>query len=515
MIKLSNMYENVFSKYKLTFTLTVMFMNLLGQNINTNYGIFKKNDTYFSDVIYNDSASVFIQYYNDNKFEIEKISLINFEKQLLQKTRCPEYEGNEISKFRFIQLETKSILLLKYYNKKKNKYSICATNVNKDGSINPNLVLLNEIISVDSKNMGIFNYTASEDKKNIILYSEKPWQKGESVKFSISVFDSNLSKINFSEHELAYNSASCEIGQSIVSLNDNIYLSATNLELINGQNNENKIELLCYNTINKNISELNIGIQGKTVFDITLKFNNEGNLICGGLYSNNPIKDYKLFFYGSGKRFANGSFCYKINSKSYKITNSQIIDLDKDFEGEKYNYYLKDLIVLNNGKVFFISEQYHFVKISNGQGQGYTVTHYYSDIMINHFNFETETNWSKRIIKSQSINNTGTLFYSYIPMFDKDSDDINLIINCLSEKIPQLKGNEKDFSIEDFRKIKNASTVNFNFNSNQKVSLKTLYNGEQNFIIECLPSRIIDNKSVISIFMNNDGKESYGKLDLR
>lgn len=92
-----------------------------------------------------------------------------------------------------------------------------------------------------------------------------------------------------------------------------------------------------------------------------------------------------------------------------------------------------------------VSEQYCYVTITSGSGSNKTsyTTYYYEDILINHFDLKANTTWKRRISKSQSRYEYGTLFYSYTLLNDNNKDELSLILNTDPKHLPDVSADKK------------------------------------------------------------------------
>lgn len=424
--------------------------------------------------------------------------------------------GKSCTRFAFVEMGQKPFLILTYYHKKTDKLSLCAARFDKDWTIDPNLVLLDEITGDGKRNKGVFNFQVSEDRQQLVVYAENAWEKGKLLNMAVKVFDKDLNKLQAKEYQLPYNGELCDVGQKMVLTKNMLYMLATNVEPLDMADSKvlgNRI--LCINLKDGLMKEVNIDLEGKFLFDVTMKSDEQGNLVCGGLYSIEKPKDYKLFFYGSGYRFASGAFCYLVNSDTFTIEQKQLIDLEAELKENKYNYYLKDLIVLNNGNIFMVSEQYRYVTIRSGSGNNKTsyTTYYYEDILINHFDLKANTSWSRKISKSQSRYEYGTLFYSYMPLYDKNKDELSLIMNADAERLPDVSSG-KGIYLEDFKKIKFGCTVRFKINGNQHASLEKLKTGETEYLVECRNAYVVNGRLLLNRCVNRADREAFGRIGI-
>jgi hypothetical protein len=161
-------------------------------------------------------------------------------------------------------------------------------------------------------------------------------------------------------------------------------------------------------------------------------FDNKGNIICGGFYSDKGTTTMK------GAYFFTIDFTTKaIVKKSFKEFGVEFLTqnlterekekvekkLEKGKEVEEYAYKLDDLILREDGGLVLVGEQAYSVTTTHysSSGMSYKETrYYYNDIVVVNISPEGEIEWGTKIPKRQMTTNDGGYFSSYLMVVLKD-----------------------------------------------------------------------------------------------
>jgi len=299
-----------------------------------------------------------------------------------------------------------------------------------------NPVKLDEVKALSSKKSGIFDFVLSEDSTKLLVYHNEPFSKGENEKFSYMVFDSGMNKIWDKEIELPYQDEDVTVSDYILDRQGNVHLLAKisdkDTRWIKGKPNFKYIVLSYFQDANE-LKEFELDLKERSVSEITLRLDAEGNLIVAGFYSN----------IARGTDEIAGIFFLRIDTRNKSVVSKNVRDFEKSFlanfldekqaeKGKELEYFnLNHLEPTPDGGVWLVAEQYHYQQTCYTDPrtgiQECTDNYYYNDIMVIKMDKEGIVQWSKRIPKNQFSTNDGAPYASYLAGFTDEK--VCLIFN--------------------------------------------------------------------------------------
>ncbi len=307
-------------------------------------------------------------------------------------------------------------------------------------------IKLGEIEFERRNNAGTFSYVISNDEKKLLIYYNMPYEKASPEKFGIHVLDESLATIWDREMELPYKDNLFFVEQFRLDNNGNVYVSGVEYEdeasiyRTRKKGNDGakyKYHILAYNKDNERVKDYEIALNDKFITDLQFEVADNGDLICGGFFSENGTYSIK------------GSFFLKVDGKTKTIVSQNYKEFGEDFitqhwskkqvkkakkkeekKGksiEMYEYDLDDIILREDGGAVLIGEQYYTYTYSytstdgNGNSRTVYVTVYvYNDILVVNTNPDGTISWINKIPKRQSTSNDGGYYSSYALAVVKD-----------------------------------------------------------------------------------------------
>jgi len=382
------------------------------------------------------------------------------------------------------------------------------------------------------KTSGSFTYKISSDEKRILIYYNLPYQKGENEKFSYHIFDSELNLLWEKSISLPYkNELFKVVDYEITKAGDLFLLSQIFKEKtkakLNGKPNY-RYQITSYTSIVEEVKEYPIILKDQFLTDMKIALNDNGEIICGGFYSNNGTFSIK------------GSYFLKINLESKNIVSKSFKEFGLDFitqnmtdkekrkttkreaigkDVELYQYDLNDLVLREDGGAILVGEQY-FVRVAtynDSQGSIKTTYHYYyNDIIVISINAAGQIDWAEKIAKRQHTINDEGLYSSYsLALVD---DKLNFIFNdniknLVASKITAGKG--KGVIYDFTRNAKSSLAVLVQVDSDGRQVKEALFNiRDAELLIRPKVSNQISNNELV-IYSQKRKMERFGKITFK
>jgi len=370
-------------------------------------------------------------------------------------------------------------LFSSYVNKKNKQKELYVQTIDKKKlSLNTDLRKIAHInySGFKKKNSGAFKIDVSRDESNILLYYNKPYEKGSNEKFGFVVFDNKINEVWQKDITLPYEDELFSIQDFEMADNGNIYLLGLKYQDKKTSRKSKREEkpnyhytVLSYSDRGEKLEEYPIQVADKFLTDMQIAINEEGNIICGGFYSDEgsfSIKgSYFLNINGKTKAIMNESFkefgmdfiTQNMTEKQKKKTNKKA---DKGKNVELYEYDLDEIILRNDDGAILVGEQYFVRIITNVDANGntsVTYVYHYNDIIVISISPEGEIEWTEKIPKRQITSNDGGFYSSYATAVV--DDNLYFVYNDHAENLSPVALNTG--------KIKN-------FTSNRKNSVVTI-----------------------------------------
>mgnify|MGYP001036886257 CR=1 FL=1 len=304
----------------------------------------------------------------------------------------------------------------------------------------------------DEYREGKFNFHVSKDSSHVLIYSQLPYQKKRSERFSLQVFDDNLDKEWEKDIQLPYPDNRLSITDYRVDNNGNVYLLGVLYENTSGflrRNTNYRYIILAYTKDGEESQVYDVNLAGKFITDLTFRVGKKGKLVCSGFYSEKNSYSIK------------GTYYFQIDPLTSKVSNANSKEFEFDFvteyysnrrkrkakkaeeqgdikrSAELYQYSLNDLILRSDGGAVLIAEQYYVERRDDNQfnnGGFYNSYSYrsnrfqentdyyyhYNDIIIVNIKPNGEIQWASRIPKRQETRNDGGYYSSYAMAIVRD-----------------------------------------------------------------------------------------------
>lgn len=287
---------------------------------------------------------------------------------------------------------------------------------------------------------GNFGRKVSDDSSKVLIYYTLPYEKDESQKFALHVFDQDLNSLWQKNVDLLYGEDLLYVKENEVDNNGNVHL----LGQLFKQTRKNKrrgkpnydYQILSYSNNGEDLKEYPIKIEDKFITDMQIAINHDQDIICGGFYSS------------QGTTSIDGSYFLKINGETKEIMSKEFQQFSLDFitqnmsdkekrrtkkkvskgrDVELYQYDLDRIILRADGGALLIGEQF-FVRTStttsfNGNGSMTTSTknhYYFNDIIVINMSPSGKIEWTEKVAKRQVTTNDGGFYSSYALTVVKD-----------------------------------------------------------------------------------------------
>ena len=304
----------------------------------------------------------------------------------------------------------------------------------------------------DEYREGKFNFHVSKDSSKVLIYSQLPYRKKESERFSLQVFDNQFEKVWEKNIQLPYPDNRFAITDYQVDNNGNVYLLGILYANSNGymrRNTDYQYIILAYTENGEESEEYDVSLNGKFITDLTFRVGKDGKLVCSGFYSEKNTYSIK------------GTYFFQIDPKTSEVSNGNFKEFDFDFvteyysdrkkrkaqkaerKGDKkrsaelYQYSLNDLILRSDGGAVLIAEQYYMEKQEDNRYSSPYYNRYnynyryrdnvnidyhyhYNDIIVVNIKPNGEIQWASRIPKRQETTNDGGYYSSYATAIVRD-----------------------------------------------------------------------------------------------
>jgi len=287
---------------------------------------------------------------------------------------------------------------------------------------------------------GNFGHKVSNDSSKVLIYYTLPYEKDESQKFALHVFDQDLNSLWQKNVDLPYGEDLFDVKENEVDNNGNVHLLGQLFK------QERKVKrrgepnyhyrILSYSNNGEDLKEYPVIINGKCITDMQIAINDDQDIICGGFYSS------------KGTTSIDGSYFLKINGETKEIMSKEFQKFSLDFitqnmsdkqkrktkkrarkgkDVELYEYDLDRIILRADGGALLIGEQFYIRTISttstnsNGGITTSTTYHYYfNDIIVINMAPSGKIEWTEKIAKRQVTSNDRGFYSSYALAVVKD-----------------------------------------------------------------------------------------------
>ena len=283
------------------------------------------------------------------------------------------------------------------------------------------------------RNAGGYDFVISRRGAKMLVYYNLPYERGQNEKFGFHMLDQDLNPIWEKQVTLPYKDELFVVEDYQVDDQGNVYLLGVvyknkRKSKRNGLPNY-QYRILAYTKNGTELNQYPIEIKEKFLTDMKIAVNEEGNIICGGFYS--EVGTFSI----------NGSYFLKVDGETKAILSKSFKEFGIDFitqnmtekeerktmkkerkgkDTELFNYDLNEIIIQEDGGAIFIGEQY-FVKELNYPnpdpfgGLSYVTDYqyYYNDIIVVKVSPDGQLEWTEKIPKKQRTLNDNGFYSSY------------------------------------------------------------------------------------------------------
>jgi len=343
----------------------------------------------------------------------------------------------------FMHIDDILYLYTSHPDKKTKKNLLFVETINKQ-SLLPNNDI-KKIAEIDfsksnRRNAGSFNFDYSRDSSKVLIYYELPFDKGEKKRIEVHIFDNRLNKLWEKKITFPKEDELIDIEDVEVDNMGNVHFLSLDYKdkrksKRKGKPNYN-YEIISYYSNGELRKNYPILIEGKFLTDMKIAINDEGDIICGGFYSE------------EGTFSIMGSYFLKVNSESKEIINKNFKEFGIDFitqnmtlkeekktkkkdkkgkDTELFEYALDNIVLRDDGGAVLIGEQYYiysrtyYTTDANGNSTLHETYYYvYNDIIVISLSAQGTIDWNAKIPKKQISSNDGGFYSSYVLAVVKD-----------------------------------------------------------------------------------------------
>ena len=331
-------------------------------------------------------------------------------------------------------LGDKLFLFTSFYNvAKKKKYLFAETLSSISLKQRNDLKMIGEI-EEGKVERGVFDFAVSEDSSKIVIYHNLPTKRKAAEQFAFKVFNSDFEELWYKEVTLPYSSVAFQVKEYNIDNQGNVYVLGQNF----GDNPRFRqrstpfynYSILSYKDNGEAFKEYQVDLKEKFITDLTMKVNDEGDLICAGFFSEQNQNNLK------------GTCFIKIDGETEELITSNIKEFDFDFLTEYYTEYeksraeraevkgktnrqaelfrfsLDDLILRSDGGAVLVAEQFFIEQITSNDyynrfDNRVSYEYNYNDIIVVNINPDGTIEWTSRIPKRQETRDDAGYFSSY------------------------------------------------------------------------------------------------------
>ena len=433
------------------------------------------------------------------------------------------------------QIDGALILFSSVLDNKSKVNSLYAQTINKETLYPSSKLTKIGAIEFDGKskrNSGSFTYTISNDEKRILIYYNLPYEKDENEKFFYHIFDKDLNLLWEKNVTLPYENDLFVVVDYDIQENGDLYLLSKIFKEKAKERRKGKpnyhYQILAYTDKGESKKEYPVVLEGKFLTDMKIAINQEGDIICGGFYSDN------------GTMSINGSYFLKIDESTKSIVSKSFKEFGIDFitqnmtdknkkktkkreekgkDVELYQYDLDDIVLKDDGGAVLVGEQYYVRVVTTTDTQGNirtTYHYYYNDIIVISIDPDGQIEWTEKIAKRQHTINDGGFFSSYaLAIFE---DKMNFIFNDNAKNLAtskMTKGKAKGVIYDFTKRFKSSVAVLVQLDSDGRQVKEALFNAKdaELLIRPKVAEQISDQEMVI--YGQKRKTERFGKITFK
>lgn len=378
-------------------------------------------------------------------------------------------------------------------------------------------------------NSGSFSLRISRNKERILIYHRLPYEKGKSEKVGFLVLDKDMNKIWERQVTLPYSTELFDVERYRVDEKGNVYLlglAFKDKRKLKRKGDPNyKYMVLAYTNKGETLDKFPVELPGKFITDMQIAIADNGDIICGGFYSEEGTFSVKGSYYISidGKTKAiktNNSMEFGIDFVTQNLKPNKAKKAKKKAEKGKnielYEYDLDEIILKDGGGAVLVSEQFYIRVVTrtstDANGNTHTTTtyyYYYNDIIVININGKGEIVWTEKIPKRQATSNDGGYYSSYA-LAIKD-DKMFFIFNDNAENLFYKPGG----TLKNFSRGKNGIAVLVTLTEEGRYSREKLFSVEEAEVL--IRPKVCEQTSDDQMLLFGQRKKShrYGMLTFK
>ena len=288
-------------------------------------------------------------------------------------------------------LKNKVVMLFQTYERSSKNLQLYAQKLNRNGSFDGKLELIDEIDAKSRSNTGSFMIWLSEDSTKFVIIDNPPYDKYKGEKFGFKIYNSEVKNQSNFGISLPYKDKNLSVIDYFIGNDAKIHL----LTLIDLEKKEIKpgqaakfYSILTIDPADKSVAEYKVNLPSRSVEDASLKIDNVNNkFICCGFYSDLKPK-------AKVGNDIDGFFYMRVDIKTKKVEAQGTKEIDKEMVGELLNkkkvkdqqgitksFVIKEIETRKDGSTTLITENRRDVVYTyshcNSYGCTTTTTYYY------------------------------------------------------------------------------------------------------------------------------------------
>ncbi|QCK14478.1 hypothetical protein [Mangrovivirga cuniculi] len=369
-------------------------------------------------------------YFPSSKYTIVKVdSKLRTIKEEEVKLKVEKYRS-DLKKI--IQLGDDIYFFLSYENTKTDKQVLVAKKLNKSTLVpQPEGKVLAEVdFNSSSWDRTEFHVEISDDSSKVLVYNKVLSEDKEANEFILSVYNKDLNELWSEKIELPYDPDLYQVESVKLDNSGNahvlgkLYDSKNWMGKAKGKKNGKVnygFKLLSFYQRGKIKKEYNIELKDKFLNNLTIRFDENENILCAGFYSEEEEVNVKGIYF-----LRVDSKTKKVEVKSYEDFIVQHLKEISSEKGQKRidrkiakgknieldNFYIDHMMVKNDGSILLVAEEFYATQTYEpGMNGGSTTrTEYnFGNILLVNIDPEGNINWTDHIFKLK----TGFFYSSY------------------------------------------------------------------------------------------------------
>lgn len=348
---------------------------------------------------------------------------------------------------------SKVYLLASAIEKKSDKYTLVAKEVDKNGKLKGKLLELSTIKIISKRKSGNFWIYTSDDESKLFVLGNLPYKKNENEKFSLKIFGEDLKSIKKMDFTMPYKDEDFGLDQALVTNDGQVFLFGEHFfkskSKTKGQD-ESEYVMVGVDPHKEKTTDFKIKLPNKDIVTIGMSVSKDQNEIhCLGFYSD--LKGKKSY----GKD-SDGIFNLTISTDTYEVIKTNTKKFDGDIlsalkvskkkkkkkkqkaskDGISNNYEFREILPLSDGSYWAFFEYYNVYEVCTTDSNGNTKcrTHYvYGSIIMCKVLPDGTIQQITHVHKNQHTVDDGGFRSSYTAV-EKD-DEVILLYNDHQENI--------------------------------------------------------------------------------